>query len=133
MTTFLQRIAPDLAITALTAPLVSYGLHRMFPSPNLGFLAVASTVTICAINTIKTMNDDRTKQLSSQNLKKQPIYQRINNLLTISSCILLPIFARYVAQRVGIQVPGYLKTVAYFALVSSACAMAKNTYEYLKL
>jgi hypothetical protein len=135
MTIFLQRMAPDLAIAVLTVPLASYGLNRMFPSPNFGFLAVTSTVSICAIQTIRVLGYEYVNKLTGKDKPYEglgSIFGKTLVLLMLGTSVLTPIFARYVGQRVGIQVHGYLKTMSYVALTSVAVQITKNTYELVK-
>jgi hypothetical protein len=143
MTTFLERTRFDLATAAVVAPLASYGLHRMFPVPNVGFLAVASLMNICALIVIRELSIMRTNKASSVNESTPEttkpsesvsslspyVFQRLCALLTFSAGALLPIFARFVGQRMGIQVPDYLQTIGYISLVGSAFWAAKSTIE----
>jgi hypothetical protein len=135
MSTFLHRIAPDLAITAIVIPLASYGLHRMFPAPHAGFLVVANTVIICAATVIRAWSLEYAQKLTKVYgyVAKENITTnyRLNFIFSITIGMLLPIFARTVGQRMGFQVPGYLQTVGYYSLASNAFWISKTTYEIL--
>jgi hypothetical protein len=107
----------------------------MFPAPNFGFLALASTATVCAVHIIRTWSSDYVTKLTSRGGPYSgfgTIFHKVNYILSMGAGILLPIFARYVGQRVGIEVPGYLQTVGYVTLTNGAFAIAKNTYDILK-
>jgi hypothetical protein len=129
-TPLLERIAPNLAINAVAAPLAIYGLHRMFPVPNVGFLAIASAMMLCTRATIVTLGTDYAAIL--QDKYNTRLFYRLNQYSAISLEFLLPIFTRYVGQRLGIEVPGYLQTVAYIDLAGLASFTVRNTYETLR-
>ena len=139
MTTFLQKNGLDLAVVAVVAPLTSYGLHRMFPAPDAAFLVVATTVSIFVGIAIRQGGSQLAQTLSEQsgyvNSKGKTTYNifyQLNPLFTITSNVLIPIFARSLGQRMGFQVPGYLQTVAYFSLTGSAIWSSKTILEILR-
>ncbi len=129
MTTFLQKNGMNLALTAVVTPLASYGLQRMFPVPDAGFIVIANTVAACTRQIIFALCNQYAHKLTQDygyidNERKytNPIFFQLSELFSLSIHLLLPIFARYVGQRMGIQVPGYLQTIAYFNLAGSAVA-----------
>lgn len=139
MSTFLHKIAPDLAIGAVVTPLASYGIHRIFPAPDAGFLAVATMVSVCVAIAIRDWGTqyayDLTRDygyVNRDNRTTNFIFHRLNQISHIGVHILLPIFARAVGQRMGFQVPGYLQAVAYFSLASGAYLASKNIFEILR-
>lgn len=131
MTTLLERTAPTLAINAVVGPLTVYGLHRLFPAPNVGFLAIASAVTLCTSATLSALGGECVKRLMERYERKDRLFSSIHGLSTVSLGVLLTIFARYVGQKIGIQVPEYLQTVGYFTLVSNASWAVRTIYEIL--
>ena len=131
MTTFLGKTASYLASHAVAPPLTIYGLHRMFPVPNVGFLAIASAMTLCTTTTIANLGRDCARKLTDRYERKDMLFYQLNSLSTLSVEILLPIFARYVGQRMGIEVPGYLKTLGYFSLAGKASWAVKPLCEIL--
>ncbi len=131
MTTVLSKIAPNLAIHTVVAPLTIYGLHQLYPAPNVGFLGIACAVCACTSITITTLGTEYASSLTKQHDRKDSLFYRINSLSCMSLGILLPIFVRYVGQSIGIQVPGYLKTVGYFTLATNASWAVKHIYEIL--
>src|ERR1700687_1648219 len=139
MTSFLRNNALDLATAAVVAPLTSYGFPRVFPGPNVGFLATVSTMNICAGLVINDLGREYAKKLTikygyvANNEITNYIFHRLKSILTITSAnILLPIFSRYVGQRMGIQVPDYLHMLSCFYLAGSAFWIAKPTLEILR-
>jgi hypothetical protein len=146
MTAFLARNKIDLATAAVVVPLASYGLHRMFPAPNVGFLIVASLMNIHASIAIKDLHSMSTssKNLGSERTRKSTqspesvspitpfVFQHLCTILNVGSFTLLPIFARFVAQRMGIQVPDYIQTVGYLSLVGTTFWTTKSVVEILR-
>ena len=135
MTTFLGRTGMDLALAAVTAPLAICGLHRILPAPHVGFLAVASTMNIhvgIAIRDWATQSTTKSKQ-QGVDANKVAIFERLYAIVNVTTGTLLTIFIRSVGQRMGIQVPGYLQTVGYIYIASSAFWITKNTVDILRL
>jgi hypothetical protein len=140
MTAFLQRNATDLAIGAVVAPLASYGLHRLFPAPHAGFLVVATSVSYCVGIAIKALGLEYARTYTIvfgyfddiENKTTNNIFLRLNIILSNTTNVFLPIFARAVGQKMGFQVLGYLQTVAYYSLVTSAFWASKTIFEILR-
>jgi hypothetical protein len=132
MTTFLRTNARSLVIDAVVAPLTIYGLHRIFPAPNVGFLAIASAVALCTHTTIAALGRDYAQRLTTQYNRKDGLFHRIYTLPLLSLSVLLPIFAKYAGQRMEIQVPGYLQTAGYVCVASIASQTVKTLYEILE-
>src|SRR5579863_7819764 len=101
MTTFLQKYRFDLATAAVVAPLTICGLHRMFPTSGVRFLAVASVINIHVVIAIKAVVAQYTPK-SPNGDNKTALFEHLNVIVSISAGNLLPIFARYVGQRMGV-------------------------------
>jgi hypothetical protein len=140
MTAFLQKNALDLAIAAGTIPFAIYGLHRMFPAPDVAFLAVATTVSVCVGISIRALGSQYANRLTRSygyvdeidNKTTNHIFNRLNFIFSITTSILLPIFVRAIGQRMGFQVPGYLQTLGYFNLAGNAFWASKTIFEILR-
>jgi hypothetical protein len=133
MTTFLQKNGIGLALSAVVSPLASYGLQRMFPAPEARFIVIAYTLASCTLTIIYALGSEFASNLTSHyryiNAHTKTtnfIFHRLDGLFSCSIHLILPIFVRYVGQRMGIQVPGYLLTAAYFSLAGSAVAISKT-------
>ena len=139
MSTFLHRIAPDLAIGAVAGSLSGYGLHRLLPAQNVNFLVTLCVVNLCANIVIRTYVNEsiysyaRNKgDLDDRGRITNPLLNRLGLFLTLTSSILLPIFYRYVGQRLGYQVPSYLETMGYLSLSGASFSFAKIAYDTLR-
>ncbi len=133
MTAFLQGNTMYLVIGAVVTPLTHYSLNRKFPVPGAAFIAIANTLNMCATIIIKHYSHEKASELTkdygyvdTDGNTTNFIFTRLNTIFSISLRLLFPIFARYVGQRMGFQVPGYLQTLAYFILSADAVGLAKN-------
>ena len=133
MTTFPPKARIDLAIAAVVAPIASYGLNRLFPAPDAHFIVIAITVASLIETITYTLGEEYASKLTRKYVdsnthrkSRNQIFYHLNSLFSTGIYLLLPIFARYVGQRMGIQVPGYLQTVGYYTLAGCAVAISRN-------
>jgi hypothetical protein len=133
MTTFLERNGMDLAITTVVAPLASYGLHQMFPAPDVRFIAVASTLSLYVCNALRNSFDHFLDQAAKDHghINQLFVLERFYYILETSTFYFLPIFIKSIGQRVGIQAPDYLPLIGYISLAAGAFAVTKYSIDIL--
>lgn len=147
MSTFLERNGRDLTIASVVAPLVSYGLHRMIPAPNVRFIAVASTLNIYAAIFIRDWAQAMVDKLAGKLIQeptdiaqyktiyekaKDSVAHRLQGSFEITLPTLLPIFWRFMGQRMGIPVPDYIPMVGYVCLAMHATSVVNLSIGILR-
>ncbi len=136
-TTFLERTGMDLAIASVIAPLASYGMHRIIPAPDFSFIAIANTLNICVRIALQDLTSKYLDQAEGKNVfensKTCDVLKQLSYILQTSTSYLLPIFARYIGQRAGIQVPDYLPLIGYNSLANGAFWITQHCIEIYEI
>ena len=146
MTTFLQRTGTDLAFASVIAPLASYGLHQMIPAPDVRFIAAASTLNIYAVICLRDWAqgmiyklagkliqnpENLTLHKSAYNNAISAVTQRLNVIFILTLSTLLPIFWRFMGQKMGIPVPNYIPMLGYICFATNVNAVVNSSINVL--
>jgi hypothetical protein len=129
MSDLIKKYAPELAFDAVTAGLACYGLQQIYPAPGAHFLLVIGTVTACAGTIIRQFAPELAKQLYPTP-SIDPNYGHLLNILHLTGSLVSSLFVRYVAQRLGCQVPGFLQTFGYLYFAERISWITKSAVNF---
>jgi len=125
-----KKLAPEIAFDAVTTALACYGLHQLHPAPSAPVLLVIGTVNVCA----GTIIYEFVKQLANELNEKYPLkllnHHYFISLLNGTVSLISTIFIRYVAQRLGCQVPGFVQTFGYLTLADRINWITKSAVQF---
>lgn len=127
-----QNIA-GLAIEAMVSPLTNYFVEKANPSPHRFNLLALSIVDAIVRRSIMLIGHKIADQLTEKAGYKHRgkitnnKFMYLNQAFSFVIPCLLPIFYRSIGQKLNLQLPNYLLTLAYLTLNTRASFVVINT------
>ncbi len=129
--TALQDFAMTLVTRSGLSIVTCHALHQILPAPNGNVMKVIGAVHACATVLLFASAFTISDGLRSCYGVSNHGLTNFCSTIAIVTTVLLPIFYRYVCQRMGYQTPTYLQTLGYLHLTNVAWWTTVHTTEFI--
>lgn len=129
-----KQQAFELAVDAVISPLTNYFVEKAYPTPHRSDLLVLSIVDGIVRRSIMIMGSKVVNHLAKKagHIDKRGEvtnykFFHLRNACTLAIACLTPIFYRFIGQKLNLQLPNYLNTLAYLQLNERASWIVVST------
>ena len=133
-----KNLPPELPFELAGNCITSYVLNRIYPSPDLRFFLVITSVDTVVRKSIfffsKKIARHLTKKNGYLNENGHPTNFKFFHLLDSGAVILAnlsPFFYKFVTQKMGLQTPTYIMTLTYIVLTARVDHILIHAFKFL--